>query len=207
MEGDTNIPDLKIKKKVGFDENTKKTKSKQKFILNDVSSYIKECMILYTVHHNEKLELWNKYHLTKKPSDKYYPSHLNKLIGKYIIKRMKNEEKKMYTDGEINKLVKKKRIIKLISSDGIVSFKEDDKWDEIYFLDLHEVKNYTEGFASCYKLSLSNNDKKWIDQHIYNKLTGSSSTLRSKIAFNNIEKQLNKDLVLMFQGTIDYLFI
>ncbi|AYV76122.1 MAG: hypothetical protein Terrestrivirus4_170 [Terrestrivirus sp.] len=196
-------------KKVGFiitEEEPKEPKEPKQLKMqktqksfHDIASYIKESMILHTIHYNERYELWDKFkHIGKKPFDKHFPHHLNELLGKYLIKGIKKEEKKLN--------ISKRKVIKTFSFSFIhaLSFSSDEKWDEIYFLDLNSVESYSEGNAICYKLPFSNESEKWSNL-IMNNGQKYKELEQANITFDDIKEQLGEDLVVIFNGTIDYL--
>jgi hypothetical protein len=160
---------------------------------------------IYTINFDKEI---NKNLTKKKIRYSNFPSHISENIVKYVIRKKYKIMPTWDTDkGDlllINLRLEVKGSLNLFN--GPPTFGPTEYWDRIYFLDGKDImfKKF-----QVYEIKLSNTSEKWKNLRVNKKETffdHCQQKRRPRLNFKEIQNQLGKDCVLIFNGFLSDLF-
>ena len=169
------------------------TKDQDKYIYNFLEKHIEYCESLKIIN--------NQISGIKKIRQPNFPEIISEYFAKIFYCEKYKKKVKFGSSGDLvcdNKKIE----VKAFASDGPSSFGPDEKWQELIFVD---AKAFMEKKFKIYIIKLSNNSEKWKNIKVSSTETFSKQCIdgkRPRICFNQIQKLLNDDVEMIFDGTL-----
>jgi hypothetical protein len=165
---------------------------------------VKDLFFAYQTYCKTKIDIYKK--KKKKHRLPNFPEDISENIVKYIIKK-KFDYCPLWDTKKGDLFYKGAQLeVKCFSSCGPSSFGPNESWDEIYFLD---ATNFLNDKFKCYKINLSNKDKKWKKIKVNSTQTYEDQCVqkrRPRISFKRIKAQLEDNIELIYSGSFDDIF-
>ena len=176
-----------------------------------IDTYTKEFLIeQYNLHKSyvlERLSGMNKFTIKiRLPS---IPEDISENIIKFIIQNKNNDITSSWNCGVgyLYSHIEGVQECKCFTSDGPLSFTPSSLWNVIYFLD---ARDWLNNHFKLYKLNISNASEVWKNIKVNKNETFDDQAKQGRhprLNWNDIQKQLNSYITLIYEGTFEDIFI